>query len=322
MTQKTINPTKTILITLIFFVAGLVLLKKLTTTHTQQISKYNKSIPQKGVYSVKPAQIPSQLTFAGEKVPIKYYDVRERLDRELLVNKYWHSSTFQLIKRANRYFPTIEKILKEEGVPDDFKYLAVAESGLQNAISPAGAVGFWQFLRGAARDFNLEVNSEVDERYHLEKATRAACKYMKWNYKKFGSWAMSAAAYNFGRSNTLKQMKRQDCKNYYDLLLPEETERYVFRLIALKMILSNPEKHGFNLHKNDLYPKIKTRTVEITSSVKNFATFAEKYGISYRMLKEFNPWLRENYLTNRRNKTYKIKIPEKHFRHRYNHLSY
>ncbi len=322
MTKKTFNPTKTVIISIVIFVAVLISLKSITNNAKPQ-TNHNDILPdKKGAYTVKPAQIPNQLTFAGEEVPVKYYDVRERLDRELLVNKYWHSSTFQLIKRAHRYFPTIEKILNEEGIPDDFKYLAVAESGLQNAISPAGAVGFWQFLAGAARDFNLEVNNEVDERYHLEKATRAACKYIKWNYEKFGSWSMSAAAYNFGRTNTLKQIKRQKCTNYYDLLLPEETERYVFRLIALKMILSNPEKHGFNLDGSDIYPKIKTRTLEINGSVKNLADFAQKHGISYRMLKEFNPWLRENYLTNRRKKTYEIKIPEKHFRHRYNHLSY
>lgn len=312
---------KIALTTAIILVAVLWGLKNLfeQKAHKQKPTTKHKT---KNLYAVKPAGIPSELTFAGEIVPVNYYDVRERLDRELLVNKFWHSSTFQLIKRANRYFPVIEKILREEGVPEDFKFLAVAESGLQNVISPSGATGFWQFLRGAAGDFNLEVNNEVDERYHLEKSTRAAAKYLKWNYEKFGTWTMTAAAYNFGRTNILRQINRQDCKNYYDLLLPEETERYVFRLIALKLILSNPEKYGFQLKQNDLYPAIESRTIEINGKIKDFATFAHNHGISYRMLKEFNPWLRENYLTNRRKKTYQIKIPVKHFRHQYDHLSY
>lgn len=272
--------------------------------------------------SLKPAKIPNELYFAGEKVPVHYYDVRERLDRELLVNNYWHSSTFLLIKKANRYFPTIEKILKEEGVPEDLKYIAVAESGLANVVSPSRAAGFWQFLKGAARDFDLEVNSEVDERYHLEKATRAACRYMKWNYEKYKSWPMAAAAYNYGRTNINKQIERQQCNNYYDLLLPEETERYVFRLIALKLILENPKKYNFELSENDLYQEIETKIIKVDYPISNLAEFAAKHEISYRKLKEFNPWLRENYLTNKGNKTYEIKIPKKHSRHQYNHLTY
>lgn len=312
---------KTVLITAIILVATLWAIKS-NFNKVKPIEKQQTEKTLHKKYSVSPADIPTQLVFAEETVPVHFYDVRERLDRELLVNKFWHSSTFQLIKRANRYFPVIEKILKEEGVPEDFKYLAVAESGLQNAVSPSGAAGFWQFLKGAARDFKLEVNREVDERYHLEKATRAAAKYLKWNYEKFGTWTMSAAAYNYGRTNTLRQIDRQDFENYYDLLLPEETERYVFRLIALKLILSNPEEYGFILEENELYAPIKTRDVKITGAIKDFAVFAKTHDISYRMLKEFNPWLRENYLQNRRNKTYNIKIPEKHFRHQYDHLSY
>lgn len=313
---------KITIITLAALVGFLVLGKLIISPKKASVHQVAQKAGKTNNYSVKPAQIPNQLTFAGEEVPVQYYDVRERLDRELLVNKFWHSSTFQLIKRANRYFPVIEKILEEENVPDDFKYLAVAESGLQNAISPSGAVGFWQFLRGAARDFNLQVNNEVDERYHLEKSTRAACRYLKWNKKKFGTWALSAAAYNYGRTSIIRQMKRQDCDDYYDLLLPEETERYVFRLIALKLILSNPEKYGFQLQHKDLYLPIETRTITIEGSIDDLANFARNHGISYRMLKEFNPWLRENYLRNRYKKTYKIKIPEKHTRHQYHHLSY
>jgi membrane-bound lytic murein transglycosylase D len=311
---------KIVLITLLLLTGALWLAK--SSINPQKEHTLEKISEKQHAESFRPAKIPNSLYFAGEKVPVKYYDVRERLDRELLVNKFWHSSTFLLIKKANRYFPLIEKILKEENVPDDLKYIAVAESGLANVVSPSRAAGFWQFLKGAARDFNLEVNNEIDERYNIEKATRAACKYMKWNYEKFGSWAMAAAAYNYGRTAISKQIERQQCENYYDLLLPEETERYVFRLIAIKMILENPAKYNFQIAKNDLYQEIETKTVIIDHPIENLAEFAAKYDISYRMLKEFNPWLRENYLTNKQNKTYEIKIPVKHARHQYDHLSF
>jgi membrane-bound lytic murein transglycosylase D len=193
---------------------------------------------------------------------------------------------------------------------------------LQNVVSPSGAAGFWQFLKGAARDFNLEVNSVVDERYHLEKATRAACQYMKWNYEKFGSWALAAAAYNYGRSSVIRQMDRQKCSNYYDLLLPEETERYVFRLIAMKLILSNPHNFGFNLSQSDLYPPIRTQKQMVDVPISDLAEFAQEHGMSYRMLKEFNPWLRENYLKNVKKPSYELLIPHKHFRNQYDHLTY
>jgi membrane-bound lytic murein transglycosylase D len=311
---------KLVVVTLLILIGVLWLFKNLAQNKQEHI------VSQKPINNKKqdfrPAKIPDKLFFAGEEVPVHYYDVRERLDRELLVNKFWHSSTFLLIKKANRFFPLIEKILKEEGVPDDLKYIAVAESGLDNVVSPSKAAGFWQFLKGSAKDFDLEVNNEVDERYNLEKATRAACRYMKWNYEKYGNWALAAAAYNYGRSNINKQMERQQCENYYDLLLPDETERYVFRLIALKMILEDPKKYDFTLSHNDLYESIDTYLVPVDYQIKNLAEFAKEHGISYRMLKEFNPWLRENYLTNKGGKTYKIKIPVKHARHQNDHLTY
>lgn len=314
---------KIVLITTIVFVSFVIFVKAVykPVENSILVDERSSSV-EKGAYSVKAHEIPTKLTYAGEQVPVHFYDVRERLDKELLVNKYWHSSTFQLIKRANRFFPVIEKILKEEGLPDDLKYLAVAESGLQNVVSPSRAAGFWQFLKGAANDFGLEVNNEIDERYHLEKATRAACKYLKWNYEKFGSWTLSAAAYNYGRSAVIRQMERQSCSNYYDLLLPDETERYMFRLIALKMILSNPQKFGFNLRENDLYAPIETTGIQITVPVDDLAKFAAKHGISYRMFKEFNPWLRENYLKKVNKKQYEVQIPRKHFRELYDHLTY
>jgi membrane-bound lytic murein transglycosylase D len=261
-------------------------------------------------YSIYPVDLPADLTFSGEKVPIDYFDVREDLDRELLVNVYWQSHTMILIKRANRYFPMIERVLRQNGVPDDFKYLAVAESDLSNLVSPQQAVGFWQFVNGTARDYHLEVNNEVDERYHIEKSTEAACVFLKESYERYGSWTMAAASYNIGRSGLDEQIKRQKKDYYYDLLLNEETGRYIYRVLALKLILSNPEEYGFYASDNDLYPMIPTYEVTVDGPVEDFADFAAKYGINYKVLKIFNPWLRDNKLTNPKNKTYYIRIPK------------
>lgn len=264
-----------------------------------------------GIYSVK---IPEKITFAGEEVPIHNFDVKESLDRELLINTYWQSQTVLLIKKSNRYFPLIEPILKEAGVPDDFKYLAVAESALSNVTSPAGAKGFWQFLEGTANDFKLEVNSEVDERYHLEKATQAACQYLKKSYDKYGSWATAAASYNMGQKNVSRQIDRQKTKNYYDLVLGPETGRYLYRIIALKLILKNPEKYGFYIQKNQKYKPIPYTLVKVDTTISQLADFAHQMGINYKVLKLLNPWLRDNKLSNKRSKTYEIKIAEKSWR--------
>ena len=255
-------------------------------------------------------EIPSSATFAGERVPLDRFDVREALDRELIVNSYFHSQTIRLIKLAPRYFEIIEPILEEEGIPEDFKYLAVAESGLDpRAVSYAGAVGFWQFLRGTARDYGLEINGEIDERYHVEKSTYAACDYLKDAYEKFGSWDMLAAAYNGGMRGVERQTERQKSNNYYDLLFVEETQRYVFRIIALKLVLERPERYNFIIGDEEKYPIIPTQEVVIQGPVQDFADFAHEYGISYKLLKDFNPWLRENYLTNSAGKKYAVKIP-------------
>ncbi len=263
-------------------------------------------------YNIFSLPLPDNPTFAGEPVPIERTYIRESLDRELLVNTYWQSQTLLFIKRAKKYFPIIEPILQEQGVPEDFKYLALGESGLiMRAISPAGAVGPWQFMRGAAGDYGLEVNSQVDERYHLEKATEAACRFLKSAKEKFGNWTLAASAYNVGRSHILGQLKRQQTNNYYDLLLNEETGRYVFRLIAIKEILEDPESYGFHVNEKDLYYLEPTYTVEGDSSVNNFADFAKEYNITYKELKDLNPWLRDDHLNNSRGKTYHIKIPEK-----------
>ena len=266
---------------------------------------------QNPVYQVP---IPSAIDFAGEQVPIHLFDVRESLDRELQVNTYWHSQTVLLLKRANRYFPIIEPILKEKGIPDDFKYLAVAESALTQAVSPAQAVGFWQILAATARELSLEVGDEVDERYHIEKSTYAACDFLLKSYNHYGNWTMAAASYNFGRSGINRQMARQGNNNYYDMVLGEETGRYLFRILAFKVIFEHPEQYGFHLMPDELYPPLKYYEVEVDTAVTSFAQFAEHFNTNYKILKLYNPWLRESYLTNKRGKTYAIKIPERGFR--------
>lgn len=247
-------------------------------------------------------------TFAGTELP-NDFDVRERLDRELLVNSYWQSNTMLNLKRANRYFPVIETILRQEGVPDDFKYLAVAESGLLNVTSPANATGFWQFRKLAAKEFGLEVNDEVDERYHLERSTRAAAQYIKQLQERFGTWIDAAAAYNMGPTNYAKILKAQGETSYYNLNLGEESSRYVFRIVAIKEIMSQPEEYGFYLTENDKYPALdKYYEVEVNASVDSWKEFATRHGVSYRMLKIYNPWLRDNKLTVKNN-IYLIRIP-------------
>ena len=266
---------------------------------------------QNPVYQVP---IPGTLDFAGEKVPLGYFEVRESLDRELQVNSYWHSQTVLLLKRANRFFPIIEPILKEYGIPNDFKYLAVAESALTQAVSPSQAVGFWQILEGTAKELDLEVNSEVDERYHIEKSTQAACKFLQKSFNRYGSWTLAAASYNFGRTGIIRQMDRQASDSYYDMVLGEETGRYIFRILAFKVMFANPEQYGFFLEPHELYPPLKSYEVQIDSTVADFAQFASQFKTNYKMLKLYNPWLRENYLTNKKNKRYNIKIPEPNFR--------
>ena len=236
-------------------------------------------------------------------------DAKERLDMELLSNSYYHSSTLQYLKRANQFFPVIEHILKEHGIPDDFKYLAVAESGLLINSSHAGASGYWQFMKLAAKEYGLEVNDEVDERYHLEKATIAACKYLKWLHHKFGSWTDASAAYNVGPTAYKRQQESQRESSFYDLNLNTETARYVFRLIAIKEIMSRPNDFGFFLDDEELYqPLDDYYEVQVDQSVPNWGDWAHKHGITYRELKRYNPWLRDNHLTVIKNK-YQVKVP-------------
>ena len=259
-------------------------------------------------YAIFAVPMPDSLYFAGEIVPLKDSDVYERVDRELHVNTYWQSNGLLMFKRANKYFPIIEPILKKNNIPDDFKYLCVIESGMQNVVSPSGAAGFWQFMKATAKENNLEVSAEVDERYHLEKSTQAACTYLLEAKQKFGSWSLAAASYNMGMTGLEKQLARQKVNNYYDLLLNSETSRYVMRMVAVKEIMENPDKYGFNFREKDLYQLQKTKTVVIDSAIADMADFANTFNMNYKSLKNNNPWLRQAYLHNKAGKKYEIKV--------------
>lgn len=283
----------------------------------EQSTQYNDSTSKSVIsgkvlndYNVYAIPMPEGLNFAGEPVPVQNPDIFERMDRELLVNTYWQSNGLLIFKRAHKYFPIIEPILKEEGVPDDLKYLAVIESGLTQAVSPARATGFWQILDKTGREYGLEVNKNVDERYHIEKSTRAACKYLKASKKRFGSWTAAAAAYNAGNFGISSRFEEQNVSDYYDLLLGQETGRYVFRIVAFKEILSNPDKYGFNFKEKDMYTSVPTYKVEVDTTVTNLVKFSERFGINYKLLKLHNPWLREAKLNNASRKKYYIEIPK------------
>ena len=280
------------------------------TTEVKDVNPLNESDKNTSeTYQIKALKIPENLFFAGEKVPLEKDDIKERIDRELLVNTYWQSNGLLLFKRAHKYFPIIEPILKKNNIPNDFKYLAVIESGLQNVTSPAGAKGFWQILKGTARENGLEVNTNVDERYHLEKATQAACDYLKEAKKRFGNWTLAAAAYNAGISGIARKIETQKVNDYYDLLVGDETKRYVPRMIAVKEILTNPKKYGFIFAKEDLYNLTPTKLIKVDTAITNIAQFSKELGINYKILKLHNPWLRENKLNNKSRKLYHIKIP-------------
>jgi len=282
---------------------------------TSFIASYDEDVktsnPEKSFendYNVFAIDIPEQIDFAGEKIPLDIPDIKERLDRELLVNTYWQSNALLLIKRAHKYFPIIEPILKENGIPDDFKYLAVAESGLEHVVSPAGATGFWQIMKGTAQDYGLEVNNNVDERYHIEKATEVASQYLKNSKERFGTWTLAAASYNAGNAGISRELKRQEVDDYFDLLLNPETSRYVFRIVALKHILSNAKDFGFHYEDKDLYEMKPIKKVVVDTAVSDFVDFAKQFNMNYKTLKIHNPWLRDKYLDNYTKKVYKIEV--------------
>lgn len=257
-----------------------------------------------------PPPVPANVCFAGETIALDRYDLRERMDRELMAFTYMHSSTLQLIKRANRYFPTLERILHEEGLPDDLKYLAAIESSLNlQARSAAGAAGMWQFMRGTARDFGLEVNANIDERYHVEKSTRAACRYLRQAYQKYGDWLSVAASYNAGQGRITNQLASQGVTRAIDLWLVEETARYMFRLLAAKAVMEAPQRYGFLLRRADLYPPIPYTTDTLCTSIEDLAYYAQTHQLTYAQLKDANPWLRGTYLQNKSGRTYILHLP-------------
>jgi membrane-bound lytic murein transglycosylase D len=261
-------------------------------------------------YKVFSIRIPKNLNFAGEKTPIRDFSVREAMERELVINTYWQSQTLLLHKRANRWFPLIEPILKKNDIPDDFKYIPLIESQLTNAVSSQGATGFWQLVEPTAKEYGLEITEDIDERYNVIKSTEAACKYFKEAYKQFNNWTLVAASYNLGMTGVQSQLNRQKASSYYDILLTEETARYVYRILAMKEIISRPKVYGFILRKKDLYPVIPTKKLIIDSTIHNLADFALREGINYKYLKLFNPWLRTNILSNPNKKKYILELPK------------
>lgn len=255
-------------------------------------------------------ELPKTLDFCGEAVPLDRFYVRESLEREIIVNSYRHSNTILLLKRTTRWFPVIEPILRKNNLPEDFKYLAMIESDLTNVVSPSKAVGFWQFLEGTGKQYGLEIYKEVDMRYNQELETQIACDFLKDLYAKFGSWTLSAAAYNCGGGKMSRSIEEQHVSSYYDLLLPAETERYIYRILAFKLITQNPEKYGFHISDEGWYQPLEYKTITVTETIEDLAQFAIDKGTNLKMLKYYNPWLRSNKLTISEGNSYQIKLPK------------
>ena len=262
-------------------------------------------------YKIKALKLPNGLNLAGERVPVEINDVKERMERELLVNTYWQSNGILLLKRVNRYFPIIEPLLVKYNLPDDFKFLALAESGFTDETSSVGAAGIWHFMRTTGKEYGLEINDNVDERYNIEKSTKVAAEYLIKAKEKLGSWTLAAAAYNVGNRGVSRRLEAQEVSSYYDVKLPDETERYIFRILALKEIITNPKKYGFVFDKEDLYTNKETRSVKVDTTISNLTLFAKEFGMNYKELKIHNPWLREHKLNNKSRRLYEIKIPLK-----------
>lgn len=273
------------------------------------VDDYTKLATTDGPLTAISYDLPDQISFAGEIVPLDRSDLREQIDKELQINIYFHSNTIFLIKRAHQWLPQFESILKKHGIPDDFKYLPLIESGLLNVVSPANAVGFWQIVKSAGSENGLEINREVDERYDAIKSAEAACKYLKKAHSKFGNWTLVAASYNRGMSGLGRAIEKQKVDSYYDLFLNEETARYVFRIIAIKEIIENPERYGFKISAQHLYQQDSVRMIEVDSTIPDLVDFALGQGTNYKLLKRFNPWLRDDRLTVRKNETYQIALP-------------
>ena len=298
-----------LLSTVIIFAFGLILLFIFSTPSEETSDKTYYDAFHKN-YKIFTPEIPETIDFAGEETPLDIFYIREKLDEEILRSTYFHSSTIVLIKRSYRWLPVIEPLLSEYNIPQDFKYLALVESGFENVVSPKGAKGFWQFMEKTAREYGLEVNDAIDERYNVEKSTRAACQYLLDSYDEFKSWTLVAAAYNAGKRRINETIKKQNVNDYYSMYLNEETSQYIFRILAIKTIIEKPTKYGFYLREADLYPPVPTKEIKITETIPDLYRFASKHNISYRTLKMFNQWLRTDNLPNKSERTYFIKIPK------------
>ena len=296
-----------------------------TAALTFSIAQNTDTVPDNGYYeSLRPdvlvfdridhnthdITLPDTMSFCGEPIPLDRFYVRESLEREVLVNSYLHSSTLLMLKRTTRWFPVLKPIMQKNGLPEDFIYLAMIESALTNAVSPSKAVGFWQFLEGTGKEYKLEINKEVDMRYNQELETVAACKFLKDSYRRWGSWITAAAAYNCGNGRISKTIEEQRVTSYFDMILPNETERYVYRLLAFKLITENPEQYGFRISDDGWYQPLEYKTITVTESIENLVDFAFEHGTNLKMLKYYNPWLRSNSLTISEGNSYKIKIPK------------
>lgn len=321
MENKVISNKLAVILTLLMVgVMSAVVVAKYVSSQSKAVNIFEKAVsetnklkwinPIDSNHRTAPVSVEGDLYFAGERVPLEDPDVKERLERELQLNTYWHSNTLMSMKLANRYFGEIEKLLAEQNVPDDFKYLPLIESGFRNEVSPAGAVGFWQLVSATGKSLGLEINGEVDERYNIEKATKAACVYLKDAKSKFGNWTVAAASYNLGRPSMGQRIKDQKTSNFYEMYFNPETSRYIFRMLAMKIIFSNPKLAGFHVQTEDLYQPYTYRVVEVDSAIANVADFAAQYQLKYKHIKMLNTWLRDAKLTNKERRKYQIRILE------------
>ena len=275
-----------------------------TTVLKKEKSKEHQLTPT--VFALPP--LPKEMTFCGKKISLLDEDIRERLDREVLVNAYFQSSTALSLKRAHRYFPEIEKILKDENVPNDFKYLAVIESGLAQAVSPVGAQGFWQFMPFTAKEFHLEMSNEVDERLHIEKSTRAACAYIRNAHEVLDDWLLTAASYNRGIGGVKQDMKWQGTEHYFDTDMNSETARYAYRILAVKLIFENPHLYGYDINNMELYEPFQVKKIKVSKSIPNIAKWSVQKGFNFKIVTKLNPWIKGNKLTIKK-KNYELLLP-------------
>lgn len=255
-------------------------------------------------------EVPNSIFFVGDSISFKDLDLKERLDNELVINNFWHSNTIMMMKRSNRWLPVMKKIFEDEQVPLDLVYISVIESGLQNVTSPRGAKGFWQFMKPTALEHGLIVNDQIDERYHVEKSTRAACEYLKTAHEKFGSWILAAASYNLGMYGMASNLERQKVDNFFDLSLNPETARYIFRIMAVKLVFENPNNYGFYINNESLYPEYVTKDIIIDTSIPNLYEWSVEHGISIKILRKLNPWIRGKDFIVKEGEVFTFKIPK------------